>query len=127
MASAMMSTVTQFIRENYSSEGLDVVRTADSHIVCALPEEVVDLGGITETLESRFGCLVDMRQSKNGEGFELVVHISGEAEPTCFSVEQTIVPTFEAKRTVAKLMGVLAAVATIYIAMKPSIDSRKAL
>lgn len=84
MASEVITVVTEYIRNTYSSDGIDVTANSDGHIVCALPEEIQDLGGITADLEQRYGCTLDMRQSKQGNGFELVAHVPPTLEKVSF-------------------------------------------
>ena len=71
---SVMDRAISYVRDNYSIDGIDVTSTAETFFVCSVPEKVDDLGGIVENLEERFGCIVDMRRSQSGVGFEFVVN-----------------------------------------------------
>ena len=69
-----MDRAISYVRDNHSIDGIDVISTAETFFVCSVPEKLEDLGGIIENLEERFGCIVDMRRSQTGPGFEFVVN-----------------------------------------------------
>ena len=71
---SVMDRAISYVRDNYSIDGIDVVSTAETFFVCSVPEKIEDIGGIVENLEERFGCIVDLRRSKAGPGFEFVVN-----------------------------------------------------
>lgn len=74
-----MDRAISYVRDNYSIDGIDVTSTAENFFVCSVPEKIDDIGGIVENLEERFGCIVDMRRSQSGPGFEFVVHTPSDS------------------------------------------------
>ena len=80
----MADAVADFIRRNYSCDGLEVTRQGKDHVVVAAPPELADLTELLKELESEFDVVADLHY--RNRTVELILHTSPPTKSTGSSI-----------------------------------------
>ena len=119
MSAVSKSPVADFVRGEYSADGVQVESVGDKCIVCSLPVQFEDIGGFTADLEERFGATVDVELRSGNITLVVWTPANTEAHGTAAFVNSWSAPvyTFNA-------MGVLLG---LYFGIARSSDIQKDL